>query len=284
MAKLIELHPTDPQPHRVRNIVDRIREGALIAYPTDSSYAFGCRIGDRDAVKRIHRIRRTDKKHNFTLVCADLSEISIYARVENWAYRLIKSLTPGPYTFILPATRQLPKILANPKRRTIGIRVPDHPLVTAMLETLQEPIMSSTLALPGDDVPRTDPVEIEERIGHVRLNNSLGQDETVAAFGTVDVLAMLAGGGLEHRPLEEVSVDAWEAVFRSNVLSTFLCTRAVEALPEQYRLPIVLAYYAEASYDEIAQSLGVTRNHVGMLLLRGKRQLRQLLEESNYDR
>ncbi|MBT8081177.1 MAG: threonylcarbamoyl-AMP synthase [Gammaproteobacteria bacterium] len=166
MAKLIELHPTDPQPHRVRNIVDRIREGALIAYPTDSSYAFGCRIGDRDAVRRIHRIRRTDKKHNFTLVCADLSEISIYARVENWAYRLIKSLTPGPYTFILPATRELPKILANPKRRTIGIRVPDHPLVSAMLEELGEPIMSSTLTLPGDDIPLTDPLDIEKRIGH----------------------------------------------------------------------------------------------------------------------
>lgn len=166
MAKLIQVHPTDPQPHRVRNIVDRIREGAVIAYPTDSSYALGCRIGDRNAIKRIGRIRRTDRKHNYTLVCADLSEISVYARVENWAYRLIKSLTPGPYTFVLPATRQLPKILSHPKRRTIGIRVPDHPLVNAMLEELGEPIMSSTLSLPGDDRPLTDPVEIEERIGH----------------------------------------------------------------------------------------------------------------------
>ena len=166
MAKLISVHPTDPQPHRVKKIVDRIREGALIAYPTDSSYAFGCRIGDRNAIKRIHRIRRTDKRHNFTLVCADLSEISVYARVDNWAYRLIKSLTPGPYTFILPATRQLPKIMAHPKRRTIGIRVPDHPLVTAMLSELGEPIMSSTLSLPGDELPLTDPVEIDDRIGH----------------------------------------------------------------------------------------------------------------------
>lgn len=166
MAKLISVHPTDPQPHRVKNIVDRVRDGALIAYPTDSSYAFGCRIGDRDAIKRIHRIRRTDKHHNFTLVCADLSEISVYARVDNWAYRLIKSLTPGPYTFILPATRQLPKILSHPKRRTIGIRVPDHPLVAAMLAELGEPIMSSTLSLPGDKLPLTDPIEIENRIGH----------------------------------------------------------------------------------------------------------------------
>ena len=166
VAKLIEVHPSDPQPHRVHKIVERIRDGALIAYPTDSSYAFGCRIGDKKPIERIHRIRRTDKHHNFTLVCADLSEISVYARVDNWAYRLIKSLTPGPYTFILPATRQLPKMLQNPKRRTIGIRVPDHPLVTAMLDDLGEPIMSSTLSLPGDELPLTDPVEIEERIGH----------------------------------------------------------------------------------------------------------------------
>ena len=166
VAKLIEVHPSDPQPHRVQKIVERIREGALIAYPTDSSYAFGCRIGDKRAIERIHRIRRTDKNHNFTLVCADLSEISVYARVDNWAYRLIKSLTPGPYTFILRATRQLPKMLQNPKRRTIGIRVPDHPLVNLMLDELGEPIMSSTLLLPGDELPLTDPVEIEERIGH----------------------------------------------------------------------------------------------------------------------
>lgn len=166
MAKLVEVHPADPQPRRVRNIVESIRDGALVAYPTDSSYAFGCRIGDKKAIERIRRIRRTDKKHNFTLVCADLSEISVYARVDNWAYRLIKSLTPGPYTFILPATRQLPKMLQNPKRRTIGIRVPDHRLVSAMLEELGEPIMSSTLSLPGDDLPLTDPLEIDERIGH----------------------------------------------------------------------------------------------------------------------
>ncbi|MDH3861043.1 MAG: L-threonylcarbamoyladenylate synthase [Gammaproteobacteria bacterium] len=166
MAKLIEVHPRNPQPHRVQKIVERIRDGALIAYPTDSSYAFGCRIGDKKPIERIHRIRRTDKNHNFTLVCADLSEISVYARVDNWAYRLIKSLTPGPYTFILRATRQLPKMLQNPKRRTIGIRVPDHPLVTAMLAELGEPIMSSTLSLPGDELPLTDPMEIEERIGH----------------------------------------------------------------------------------------------------------------------
>lgn len=143
-----------------------IQSGGLIAYPTDSSYAFGCHIGDRKAIDRIRRIRRTDKNHNFTLVVEDLSEISLYARVDNWAYRLIKSLTPGPYTFILPATREVPKMLQNPKRRTIGLRVPEHRLVHALLASLGEPIMSSTLTLPGDDMPLTDPEEIEERIGN----------------------------------------------------------------------------------------------------------------------
>jgi len=165
VARLIEIHPTHPQPRRVGEIVQIIQDGGLIAYPTDSSYAFGCHIGDKRAIDRIHRIRQTDKKHNFTLVCSDLSEISLYARVDNWAYRLIKSMTPGPYTFILPATREVPKRLQNPKRRTIGLRVPDHPLVHAVLEMLGEPIMSSTLSLPGDSMPLTDPLEIEERIG-----------------------------------------------------------------------------------------------------------------------
>jgi len=166
VAKIIDIHPKDPQPRRVAKVVDIIRSGGLIAYPTDSSYAFGCHIGDSKAINRIHRIRRTDKKHNFTLVCRDLSEISLYARVDNWAYRLIKSMTPGPYTFILPATREVPKRLQNPRRRTIGLRVPDHALVHALLKALGEPIMSSTLLLPGDEYPLTDAYEIDRRIGH----------------------------------------------------------------------------------------------------------------------
>ena len=167
MARLIEVHPDNPQPRRVAEIVETIRDGGLIAYPTDSSYAFGCHIGDTRAMDRIRRIRRTDKSHNFTLVCSDLSEIGTYARVDNWAYRMLKAMTPGPYTFILPATREVPKRLQHPKRRTIGLRVPDHVLVRAVLEALGEPIMSSTLLLPGDDLPLTDPYDIEERIGHV---------------------------------------------------------------------------------------------------------------------
>ncbi|MGH8192846.1 MAG: L-threonylcarbamoyladenylate synthase [Woeseiaceae bacterium] len=166
MARIVEVHPTHPQARRIAEIVATIRRGGLVAYPTDSSYAFGCHIGDKKAMDRVHRIRKTDKNHNFTLVCSDLSEISLYARIDNWAYRLLKSLTPGPYTFILQATREVPKRLQNPKRRTIGLRVPDHAIVQAMLEALGEPIMSSTLSLPGDEMPLTDPSEIDRRIGH----------------------------------------------------------------------------------------------------------------------
>jgi tRNA threonylcarbamoyl adenosine modification protein (Sua5/YciO/YrdC/YwlC family) len=166
MARIVEIHPSDPQPRRIAEVVATIRRGGLVAYPTDSCYAFGCHIGDKRAMDRIRRIRQTDKNHNFTLVCSDLSEISLYARFDNWAYRLIKSLTPGPYTFILQASREVPKRLQNPRRRTIGLRVPDHPIVHAMLSALGEPIMSSTLTLPGDEYPLTYVVEIEDRIGN----------------------------------------------------------------------------------------------------------------------
>lgn len=166
MVRRVEIHPEHPQTRLVAEVVAAIRAGKLMAYPTDSSYAFGCHIGDKQALDRIRLIRKTGKRHNFTLVCSDLSEIGIYARVENWAYRLIKSLTPGPYTFILPATREVPKRLQNPKRRTIGLRVPDHTIVQAMLDSLGEPIMSSTLLLPGDDLPVSDAATVEERVGH----------------------------------------------------------------------------------------------------------------------
>jgi len=166
MARLVEIHPKNPQQRLIEEVVDVIRNGGLIAYPTDSSYAFGCHIGNKRSMDRIRRIRQTDKNHNFTLVCSDLSEISVYARVENWAYRLIKSLTPGPYTFILQASREVPKRLQHPKRRTIGLRVPDHAIVRAMLETLGEPIMSSTLLLPNDDLPLSTASDIEDRIAH----------------------------------------------------------------------------------------------------------------------
>lgn len=165
MARLVEIHPANPQQRLIAEVAATIRSGGIIAYPTDSSYALGCHIGNKRAMDRISQIRQTDKNHNFTLICTDLSEISLFAKVENWAYRLIKSLTPGPYTFILRATREVPKRLQNARRRTIGLRVPDHAIVRALLESLGEPIMSSTLLLPGDDLPLNDVFEIEDRIG-----------------------------------------------------------------------------------------------------------------------
>ncbi len=164
MTQQFSMHPENPQRRLVAQTVGILRDGGLIAYPTDSCYAFGCQMGARAAVERIERIRQTDKNHDFTLVCRDLSEIATYARVEDWAYRLLRAHTPGPYTFILAATREVPRRLQNPKRRTIGIRVPDHPVPRAILEELGEPIMSSTLLLPGDDVPVTEPGQIYERL------------------------------------------------------------------------------------------------------------------------
>ncbi len=170
MTLRLDVHPVNPQRRLVSQAVDMLRQGGLIVYPTDSCYAFGCQMGARDAVVRIERIRHTDRHHNFTLVCRDLAEIASYARVENWVYRLLRAHTPGPYTFILPATREVPRRLQNPKRRTIGIRVPDHPVPRAILTELGEPIMSSTLLLPDEPAPITDPDEVCERLdGRVEM-------------------------------------------------------------------------------------------------------------------
>ncbi|HEY6642926.1 L-threonylcarbamoyladenylate synthase [Povalibacter sp.] len=161
-----EIHPRDPQPRLIRQAAGIMREGGIVVYPTDSCYALGCHIGDKTAMERISRIRQTDKHHHFTLVCRDLSEIAKYARVSNQQYRTLKAFTPGPYTFILDATRETPKRLQNPKRSTIGIRVPDHPVPLLLLAELGEPIMSSTLLMPGEDLPLTDGREIQERLYH----------------------------------------------------------------------------------------------------------------------
>jgi len=166
MALLISIHPVSPQARLIRQAIAALREGSVVAYPTDSCYALGCLIGDKDAMERIRRIRDAGKDHNFTLVCSDLSEIAKYARVDNRQYRTLRAFTPGPYTFLLEATREVPKRLQNPKRRTIGIRVPDSAVVRMLLAELGEPIMSSTLLLPGAEAPMTDPHEIMARLGH----------------------------------------------------------------------------------------------------------------------
>ena len=164
MSQVFRIHPVNPQQRLLAQAADMIRGGQVIVYPTDSSYALGCHLGDKAALERIRRIRRTERDHDFTLVCRDLSEIASYAKVDNWAYRLLRSLTPGPYTFILKATHEVPKRLQDPKRRSIGIRVPDHRIVNALLDVLGEPIMSSTLLLPGDSAPLSDPDEIYDRV------------------------------------------------------------------------------------------------------------------------
>jgi tRNA threonylcarbamoyl adenosine modification protein (Sua5/YciO/YrdC/YwlC family) len=166
MAQYFAIHPTHPQPRLLKRAVDIVRAGGVIVYPTDSSYALGCHIGDKEAMERIRRIRRVDKNHNFTLVCRDLSEVAQYARVSNADYRLLKANTPGPYTFILQATREVPRRLQHPKRKTIGLRVPHHVIAQALLTELGEPLMSSTLLLPGEDLPLSDPDEIRARLEH----------------------------------------------------------------------------------------------------------------------
>jgi tRNA threonylcarbamoyl adenosine modification protein (Sua5/YciO/YrdC/YwlC family) len=164
MSLYLEIHPDNPQPRLIKQAAEIIDRGGVVVYPTDSCYALGCHIGDKRALERIRRIRQIDDRHNLTLVCSTLGEIATYAKVTNSDYRMLKSLTPGPYTFLLNATHEVPRRLMHPKRRTIGIRVVDHPVVRALLEELGQPIMSCTLQMPGDDMPITEPDDIREQL------------------------------------------------------------------------------------------------------------------------
>ncbi len=162
MAQFFQIHPDNPQRRLIRRVVEILLEGGVIVYPTDSSYALGCQIGEKSAMERIRRIRQLDEKHPFTLVCRDLSEIATYAKVDNQAFRLLKALTPGPYTFIHEATKQVPRRLLHPRRKAIGLRVPDHAICRALLTELDQPILSTTLILPKREEPLTDPAEMRE--------------------------------------------------------------------------------------------------------------------------
>lgn len=166
MAQFFQIHPDNPQDRLVRQAADIIRSGGIIAYPTDSAYALGCHIGDKMALDRIRLMRRLDKHHNFTLMCRDLSELATYARVDNQVFRLLKNHTPGPFTFILPGTSEVPRRLMHPKRKTIGLRIPDNRIALALMEELGEPLMSSSLLLPDDTLPQSDPIDIRERLEH----------------------------------------------------------------------------------------------------------------------
>ncbi|MBJ7355988.1 L-threonylcarbamoyladenylate synthase [Nocardioides sp.] len=167
MARYLDIHPDNPQQRLLQQVVDALNDDALIAYPTDSGYALGSRIGNRDGRDRILRIRGLDERHHFTLVCKDFSQLGHLVRVDNAAFRAIRAATPGPYTFILPALPEVPKRLLHPKKRTVGVRIPDHPLVQALVDLLGEPLLSSTLILPGETEPRTMGWEIKEELDHV---------------------------------------------------------------------------------------------------------------------
>ncbi|MGQ0698226.1 MAG: L-threonylcarbamoyladenylate synthase [Panacagrimonas sp.] len=159
MADWFEIHPLNPQKRTLAQVAVRLRQGAVIAYPTDSCYALGCQLDDKQAAERLRKIRQFDRHHQFTLVCRDLSEIAMYAKVDNWQFRLLKQHTPGPYTFVLDATKELPRRVAHEKRKTIGIRVPEHVVAQALLETLGEPLISCTLIFPGETDPVAEPGE-----------------------------------------------------------------------------------------------------------------------------
>jgi tRNA threonylcarbamoyl adenosine modification protein (Sua5/YciO/YrdC/YwlC family) len=164
VAQYFEIHPTHPQRRLIARAADIVRGGGVIAYPTDSCYAFGCQLGDKEAMVRLRRLRDFDERRHLTLMCRDLSELGTYASVDNTRYRLLKTLTPGSYTFILPGTREVPRRLLHPRRKTIGLRVPQHPVAQALLEELGEPLLSATALLPGDEHPLNDGQEIRERL------------------------------------------------------------------------------------------------------------------------
>lgn len=164
MTRVVNIHPESPQHRLLVQAAEYIRQGAIVALPTDSCYALGCRVGDKEALDRIRLIRQMDDRHHLTLMVRDLSEIATYARVDNAQYRLLKAATPGSYTFILEGTKELPRRVLHPKRKTIGLRVPDHPVALALLEELNEPLLTTTLQLPGDELPLTEGWEIQDRL------------------------------------------------------------------------------------------------------------------------
>lgn len=199
MTKILYIHPDNPQPRLIDQAVAVIRDGGVTVYPTDSAYAIGCRLGDKSALDSIRRIRQLDKNHNLTLVCRDLSELAVYAKVNNQVFRRLKANTPGPYTFILPATSEVPRRLMHPKRKTIGLRVPANAIAQAMLAALDEPLMSSTLIMPGDEYPLTDPQEIRDMVGNqvdLIIDGGFGGLEVTSVIDLTDSSPVLIRRGM----------------------------------------------------------------------------------------
>jgi len=206
MSQFFQIHPDNPQRRLITNAVQLIRKGAVVAYPTDSAYAIGCHLEDKKALDQIRRIRQVDSKHNFTLMCRDLSEIAIYAKVDNASYRILNNCTPGPYTFILPGTREVPRRLLHPKRRTIGLRIPDNNVVLALLAELGEPLMSSSLILPNETMPLTDAEDIRDKLEHqldlIIDAGHCGIDPTTVVDMTGEIPVVLRAGRGDTRPFE----------------------------------------------------------------------------------
>ena len=198
MGEIVSIHPENPQQRLIYKVVDCLHRGGVVAYPTDSVYALGCHIGDKQAMDRIRAIRKLDKHHNFTLMCKDLSELANYARVDNTAYRALKATTPGAFTFVLKASSEVPRRLMHPKRKTIGIRVPQSNIVMSMLDSLQEPMMSVTLMMPEDEYPMTDAYEINQVLGSqvdmVIDGGYCGMEPTTVIDMTDDVPVLLRQG------------------------------------------------------------------------------------------
>lgn len=189
MTQIFRIHPETPQKRLIKQAADRLRAGEIIVYPTDAAYAVGCALENKRGLERIIQLRQLGDKHNFTILCRDLSQLAIYARVDNWAFRLLKANTPGSYTFILPATNDVPRRLLHPKRKTIGLRVPDNAIVQCLLEEMGEPIMSTTLLLPGDEYPMIDPEEIYDRVGKqvdLVIDGGWGEMETTTVVDLMD--------------------------------------------------------------------------------------------------
>ena len=200
MARYLDVHPDNPQPRLLGQIADALRDDQLIAYPTDSGYALGCRLGNRSGRDRILNIRGLDDRHHFTLMCKDFAQLGQFVQINNQAFRAIKAATPGPYTFILPATQEVPRRLMHPKKKTVGVRIPDHVFVQALLGTLEEPLLTSTLILPGETEPRSMGWEIKEELDHtvdvvVEAGETLAEPTTVVDWseGYPEVLRVGAG-------------------------------------------------------------------------------------------
>jgi len=206
MSQLFYIHPENPQPRIVKQAVEQINQGSVIVYPTDSGYAIGCKLEDKAAMDRIIRLRQLDGRHHFTLMCRDLSELSTYAQVDNIAFRLLKNNTPGSYTFLLKATKEVPRRLMNEKRKTIGLRVTSHPVAQALLEALGEPLMSTTLILPGNDFAESDPEEIQDSVGHqvdlILNGGTIGQHPTTVVDLSDGTPVIVRQGAGDTRPFE----------------------------------------------------------------------------------